>query len=87
MNTDKLTTGGNPTSVRQAAYRVISRTQDAPEVQVLGMAVALYATCEALDIDIRQLLVGCERMKRDLDGPFVGTFDALREYARGEIGR
>jgi hypothetical protein len=53
----------------------------------MGMAVALYATCEALDINIRQLLEGCERMKRDLDGPFVGTFDALREYARGEIGR
>jgi hypothetical protein len=87
VNTDRLTVGGNPTALRNAAYRTISRTQDVPEVQVMGMAVALYATCEALGIDIRQLLVSCERMKHDLDGPFVGTFAALREYARGEIGR
>jgi hypothetical protein len=51
------------------------------------MAVALYATCTALNIDIRQLLESVERMQRDLDGPFVGTFRALQEYACKEIGR
>jgi hypothetical protein len=87
MNTDQLTTGGASERVRQAAYRVITRTQDDPSVQVLAMAVALYATCDALDIDIRQLLVSAERMKSDLDGAYVSTFDALTAYAKAEIGR
>jgi hypothetical protein len=51
------------------------------------MALALFATCEALDINIRDLLTGMERMKRDLNGPYVGTFSALESYARNEIGR
>jgi hypothetical protein len=51
------------------------------------MGIALYATCEALGVDVRELLVSCERMKNTLDGPFVGTFRAIEEYARNEIGR
>lgn len=87
MNKDKLTTGGNPNRLRQAAYRCITRTQDDPPTQVLGMALALSATCDALNIDIRQLLTSMDRMRNDLDGPFVGTFAAIRDYARNEIGR
>jgi len=87
MNSDRLYTGGDPEQLRRAAYRVITRTQDEPEIQVLAMATALFATCQALDVDIRQLLVSVERMKNDLDGPFVYTFDAIEAYARNEIGR
>lgn len=68
-------------------YKVIDRTQDDPEVQVQAMGLALYAVCDALDIDIKRLLLTCERMTTDLDGPFVSTYLALREYARQEIGR
>ena len=87
MNKDLLSVGSNPARLRQAAYRVISQTQDHPAIQVQGMAVALVATCQALDIDIRELLECTERMKADLDGPFVSTFDALEAYAINEIGR
>ena len=87
MNRDHLTVAGDPARLRQAAYRVITRTQDDPSMQVKAMAIALFATCEALDIDLRQLLTTVERMKADLNGPFVGTFDAIEEYARNEIGR
>ncbi len=87
MNNDVLTVGGDPERTRLSAYRCITRTQDDPATQVQGMALALFATCEALDIDIKQLLVGMERMKNDLNGPYVGTFSALETYAREEIGR
>jgi len=87
MNRDKLTIGAASDTMRRAAYRVITRTQDEPSTQVLSMALALFATCEALNIDIKQLLVTVERMKTDLNGPFVGTFDALEAYVRNEIGR
>jgi len=87
MNTDKLTTAGDPGALRRAAYRVISRTQDEPHIQLLAMAIALIATCDALSVDVRQLLVGTERMRDDLDGAFQSQFAALREYAQKEIGR
>ena len=87
MDQDKLNTGGNPERLRQAAYRVIDRTQDTPDVQLRGMAVALVATCRALGVDLRQLLVSTERMVDDLDGPFSGQIRALEAYARGEMNR
>lgn len=87
MNTDLLFVGSDPSRLRTEAYRVITRTQTAPQVQVQAMAVALYSTCKALDIDIRQLLTSVERMERDLDGPFTSTFRAIEAYAQNEIGR
>ena len=87
MNTDKLTVGGDPGKLRQAAYRVISQSQETPEVQLLGMAIALVATCDALGVDIRALLESAERMGDDLDGPFQSQFAALREYAQQEMRR
>ena len=87
MDNDKLTTGGDPERLRQAAYRVITRTQDQPDVQLKGVALALVAACRALNVDIRQLLVSCERMVDDLDGPYTTQFRALEAYARGEMER
>lgn len=89
MNRDKLFTlcAADADTMRQAVYRVIDRTQDEPEVQVQAMAIALYSTCKALRLDIRQLLTNIERMENDLDGPFTSTFRALEAYAKNEIGR
>ncbi len=82
-----LSTIKDPVRLRQQAYRVISRTQDDPSSQVLGITLAFFAIAEALDLDINQLLETARRMKNDLDGPFAGTFRALEAYARNEIGR
>ncbi len=87
MNTDRLTVGGNPQRVRQAAYRVITRTQDDPPTQLLGTAIALTALCDATGVNVRRLLETADRMRNDLDGPFVSTFRALEAYAKNEIGR
>lgn len=89
MNNDRLigSAAASPYTMRTAMFRVIDRTQDDPEVQVQAMGLALYAVCDALDIDLRRLLTTCERMAVDLDGPFTSTFMALREYASQEIGR
>ena len=88
MNRDKLIgmASTNPTAMREAMYAIISRSQDRPEVQVQAIAMALVATCEALDIDVKDLLNTVEIMKRDLDGAFTSTFTALRAYAQNEIG-
>jgi hypothetical protein len=89
MNTDRLftVTAADGDKMRNAVYRVIDRSQDDPEVQVQAIAIALYSTCRALGLDIRQLLTSVERMANDLDGPFTSTFRALEAYARNEIGR
>ena len=86
MNRDHLTVAGNPQRMRQAVFGVISRSQDDPAMQVKAMAVALISTCDALDIDVRQLLVSVERMRDDLDGPFQATFRAIKAYAQKELG-
>lgn len=77
----------DPVRLRQATYRVITRTQDDPAMQVAGMAIALTAVCRALDINMRSLIEQSERMADDFDGPFQSTFRAMEAYARNEIGR
>ena len=76
-----------PGEMREAMYKVISNSQDRPEVQVQAMAMALVATCRAIDIDVKDLLNTVDQMVYDLDGPFSSTFRALEAYARNEIGR
>jgi hypothetical protein len=88
MDRDKLFGGiKDPVKFREQAYAVISRTQDHPEMQLQAVALSLYAMCEALGVDIRELLTSVERVKNEQDGPFVYIFDSIREYSRGEIGR
>ena len=77
----------DPRRLRMSAFNVIARTQDDPAMQVAGMAIALVATCDALDINIRDLLEQAESRISDLDGPFIGVFNAIREYALNEIRR
>lgn len=88
MDRDQLHTVREGAKVlRQAAFRVIDRTQERPATQLLAIALALVAACEGSNVDVRELLVTVERMKDDLDGPFIGTFDGIKEYAKHEIGR
>ena len=77
----------HPGQMREAMYKVISNSQDTPEVQVQAMGMALVATCNALDIDVKELLNTVDQMVNDLDGPFSSTFRALEAYARDMIGR
>ncbi len=88
INRDKLLgmCATHPTAMRTSMYRVISNSQDKPEVQVQAIGMALIATCSALNINVRELLETVERMRNDLDGPFSSTFRALEAYARNEIG-
>jgi hypothetical protein len=88
MNKDQLhTVREGATVLRQAAFRVIDRTQEQPATQLLAIALALVAACEGSNVNVRDLLVTVERMKSDLDGPYVSTFNGIREYAKHEIGR
>jgi hypothetical protein len=76
----------HPVAMRAAMYKVISNSQDRPEVQVQAMAMALVATCDALDIDVKDILNTVEQLAADLNGPFTSTFIALKAYAREQIG-
>lgn len=77
----------DPVRLRMSAYRVITRTQEDPAMQVAGMAISLVAVCRALGIDMRALIEQSEGVADNLDGPFQSTFRALEAYARNEIGR
>ncbi len=86
MDQDKVFGATTPDTLRQAAFRVIDRTQDIPEVQLQATGLALFCMCEAAGQDIRALLVACERMRNELDGPYTSTFRAIEEYSRDMIG-
>ena len=77
----------DPVAFREQAYLVLSNTQDRPETQLQAIALTLYSMCEALDVDIRELLTAIERVKNEQDGPFVYIFRSIEEYTRNEIGR
>lgn len=85
MNRDRLSSVSKPERLRQAAFRVIDRTQDTPEDQLRGIALALLAACEATGVNVRDLLITSERIMRDVDGPFSPAIRAIREYARNEL--
>jgi len=89
INRDKLIgmCAAHPVAMRTAMYKVISNSQDTPEVQVQAIGMALVAVCSALDIDVKDILNTVEQMAADLDGPFSSTFRALEAYAHNEIGR
>ena len=89
INRDKLLgmAATHPVAMRTAMYKVLSNTQDRPEVQLQAMGMALVATCGALKVDVKEVLTTVEQMAADLDGPFASTFRALEAYARNEIGR
>lgn len=84
---DRLAGSAEPERLRQAAYRVITRTQDDPAVQIRGVALALAAIADATGLDMRELIRTSERMLHDIDSPFSAQMKALREYAKHEIGR
>ena len=87
VDRDKLFGGiANPVLFREQAYKVLSDTQDHPEMQLQAIGLTFYAMCEALNVDIRELLTAMERVKNEQDGPFVFIFDSIREYTRNEIG-
>lgn len=72
--------------LRVPAFKVIDQvqTEDA-DVQLLGVATALYAMCEALGLDPHDLLQKIARAKNHIDGPFTTHYAAIREYAKGEL--
>ena len=87
MNRDRLCQVQYPEKLRQAAFRAIDRTQDQPEVQLQGIAIAMLAIAEATRVDVRKLLVSCERIMDDIDGPFSPTIRAIKEYAQHELNK
>lgn len=88
MDRDKLFGGiKDPVLFREQAYKVLSDTQDHPEMQIQAIGLCLFAMCEAIGLDINELFTAVERIKNEQDGPFVYIFRSIEEYTRNEIGR
>ena len=85
---DRVSFGSfDPVALREATFRVIERTQDDPATQVVAIAMAFTTITQSLQLDPRDLLQQCEARLADVDGPMVGTYKAIREYAANELGR
>lgn len=72
--------------VRHAMVRTISANQDQPPaVQVFAVACALVALCDALSIDPHEMVTRIRVMEKALTGPYGHQFEAMKDYARGEL--
>lgn len=77
-----------PSAVRAPAFEVIARMQQTdPALQIVATAVALCAECQAIGIDMREVIYVAENMLRDCEGPYTEHIQAIRAYAVGEILR
>lgn len=76
----------SPASIRNPAFRVIERIQYVdPAAQITATAVALCAMCQAIGLDMRDVINVAENTLRDADGPYYEHIKAIRDYAKGEL--
>jgi hypothetical protein len=87
MDRDKLFGGVDAVRLRNQAFHVIDRTQDEPEHQIQAIGLALVCACSGVGLDVKEILTACERIRTVQDGPYVGTYRAIEDYAKHEIGR
>lgn len=70
----------------QTGYAAISAMQDStPDIQVVGLAMALGIICERAGLDVRTVLQAAERVIADADTFYTTEVRALRAYVDGEI--
>lgn len=85
---EQIALAANPARLRIPAFRVIDRMQDyRPGEQLLGTAVALVAMSEAIGMSLHDLLSVAQNAMREVEGPFTHHVQAIRDYAKHELGR
>lgn len=73
--------------VKKAAFRVLNVLQDQrPEHQLMGMAMALTAICQELNLDAHELVTNCRRRMAEAETHDKNnTIVAIKDFARGEL--
>ena len=83
---DKLRYFSNGAGLRKPMVQVINAVQDLqPHVQILAVAIALEAMCDGINHDAMAVVNQVRRAKQDVRSPFSQQYDAMREYAKGEL--
>lgn len=76
----------SPAALRAPMVKAISAVQDAkPEEQILSLAAALVCLADAVGLNPHEIINRVYRAATDIDGPFAVHWQAMREYARGEL--
>ena len=77
---------GNGSRILKATYGVLSRLQDSdPALQVQSGAVMLYALCEVLGLDPKEMLEMGERVVSEARKERSEHMRALEMYLEGEL--
>lgn len=85
---DGVNWAASPAQLRVPAFEVINRVQRVtPSHQILGTAVALVAMCEAVGLDVKNVLTKAHNSMAHTEGPFTHHVQAIRQYATNEIHR
>lgn len=83
---DQLSFLSNAAGLRAPLVKTVSAVQDyEPHLQLLGIAATLVCLADAIGINPHDLISRAQRAAADIDGPFANQWQAMRDYARGEL--
>ncbi|MEM7200287.1 MAG: hypothetical protein AAF628_08490 [Planctomycetota bacterium] len=83
---DQIALFGRAGQLREPAFKAASAIQDErPHIQILALATALAAECDAIQMNPHDVVQMVERAKQHIDGPFSTQYRALIEYFQGEF--
>jgi hypothetical protein len=74
--------------LREPAFLLIDRLQRVdPADQLRALSLAFVAATEAAGLDPHEEVTRARRMMRQAEGPFTEQVQAIRDYARSELGQ
>lgn len=86
MITDAMRWFDAPRLLREPIVACIDANQRQPRhIAALAPVATAVVVCEALGVDVHDMVELIKNMENDLDSPFAVEFRAMKEYARGEL--
>lgn len=85
---DSLAFASSPEPIRLGAFDAVAALQGRPPAtQLDALFAAAVAMSQALGVDPHDMVTRAKRVLPDLEGGYTMHVQALRDYAREEIGR
>lgn len=85
---DRVRSSSSVANLRVPAFILMDRLQDTdPADQFRALTLAFVASAEALRLDPHEEVQRARRMMAQAEGPFTDHVQAIRAYARNELGQ
>lgn len=83
---DRLAWFSEVAALRPLMVLIIDRVQHLPgQFQIYAAGITFYCLCKGAGVDPHEMVTRLQRMERDVDAPFANQFQAMLNYAKGEL--